>query len=42
LLNGDAALPEGSHTKAVLDEPQLAAPPPPQPSVVPGFALPDR
>jgi hypothetical protein len=42
LLNGDAALPEGSHTKAVLDEPEIAAPSPPEPPVVKGFAFPDR
>jgi hypothetical protein len=41
-LNGDAALPEGSHTKAVLDEPKLAAPTPPDPAVLHGFRLPDR
>lgn len=42
LLNGDAALPEGSHTKAVLDEPKLAEPTPPDPAVLHGFRLPDR
>ena len=42
LLNGDAALPEGSHTQAVLDEPRLTAPAMPEPMVVPGFRLPDR
>jgi hypothetical protein len=42
LLNGDDALPEGSHTQAVLDEPKLTAPTLPEPAVVPGFAFPAR
>jgi hypothetical protein len=41
LLNGDAALPEGSHTRAVLDEPELA-PPPPLPPLTKGVVLPGR
>jgi len=42
LLNGDDALPEGSHTEAVLDEPKPTAPTLPEPAVVPGVRLPDR
>ena len=42
LLNGDAALPEGSHTQAVLDESKPTEPTLPEPRVVPGFAFPAR
>jgi hypothetical protein len=42
LLNGDATLPEGSHTKSVLDEPEIAPPPPPAPAVSAGHWLPGR
>jgi hypothetical protein len=42
LLNGDAALPEGSHTKAVLDEPEPELASPPQPAVSHGMLLPGR
>jgi hypothetical protein len=42
LLNGDATLPEGSHTKSVLDEPEIEPPPPPAPAVSAGHRLPGR
>ena len=40
LSNGDAALPEDGHTKAVLDEPKLTAPTLPEPVVVPASRFP--
>ena len=39
---GHDAMPQPVHSKAVLDEPELTPPPPPQPSLSKGSWLPDR